>query len=177
MNKIFLLTVLYIFTLQLSSLDIYHGLSFGHIGIRYSDNESVALGEVITYKVMEKYTNIGLSLSLLNIGPITPKEEQLFRFRDPICFELSWDPFYWIYEELRFNIFLKTSEFLTGKREISTDIGLRIGGSIPIPSSELMAYPLVFIEGGINNFSDLYFSVHMDLLLFLTLSYGIFENS
>lgn len=177
MKKCIFLVLLCIFTLNLSAFDLSlaHGISAGNFGYLFTEDKKVLSGDLITYKVVEKETRLGLSVNLFSLGYGGYKENLFTKFRDPLSLEVSWDPLYEMGGWLRFNVFQKFADYITGNYPIEYRTGLRVGFNVIPATDEYTGYPFMYLESGLINFEEVYISINMDILLYIGIEYGILD--
>lgn len=174
-----ILFILFILSLNLNAyfdLSLAHGISAGNVGIIFAGEEKGIVGDLVTYKIMEDSTKLGLTINLVSLGYAEEEEFLLYKMRDPFSLEVSWDPLFELNEILRSNIFFKVSDYISGDRPIEYLTGVRIGANIIPASTNYTGYPFIYIESGLRNFEDFYASIHFDLILYYGLEYGFLDN-
>lgn len=172
-------TILVLIVLSLKfnvfGLSLAHGISAGNVGVMYSEDRNALVGDLITYKVIEKETRLGLTVNLFSLGYGGIREDLFTKFRDPLSLELTWDPLYELSGKLRFNTFQRIADYISGDFPIEYRTGLRVGYNFLEASDSYTGYPAFYLEAGVINFQEFYFSANMDILIFTALQWGLLD--
>lgn len=156
-------------------LSLAHGLSAGNVGVMYSEDEKALIGDLITYRVIEKETRLGLTVNLFSLGYGGIREDLFTKFRDPLSLELTWDPLYELSGKFRFSVYQRVSDYISGDYPIESRTGLRVGYNFLEATDNYTGYPAFHLETGVINFQEFYFSANMDILVFTALQWGLLD--